>query len=912
MTIKFSVFTSESPARLTKTYRRNGNGAGLEKEPGGAMLAGFVRSVSCADLGAVLDELEKLGTNQAVSWGVCEHERARVVTKSELPKIKSYTDKSGQIPVIARDSEHFSWPSGAAVFFADNDPAAGAPTISPDELHSIMCGLFPGFVSAPMAIRHTSSSWLYNEETGEELRGAGGLRVLIPILDGTDIVRSADVLIKRCWLAGLGRIDISKSGALLPRTIFDGSIYQKNRLDFVSGAFCVSPVCQRRPAPTVYNLLAAFVDSRKVFAPLSLAEEAEYEKLLAEAKLVAKDRARAQQEIWVAERVALEISKLPEDTAPVRRDAIAKKLTERFRQAISQQILLGDFPLVTENGEPVTVGEILDDPDKWHGTKFHDPIEPDYPDTDVARVNLRAAGKPYIWSFAHGGRRFNLVRARKTIEVVPGERVAIVRKVAELARIAGNLYERGKDLVKVDPSGEINIFGLEKVLFYLDGLARWEKYDGRSDKMKAIDVPKAYATGLMSDDDRGLPRLEGVSIAPFFDLPSGRLVEKDGYDEKTEILLLLKEEFPEIPSKPNTKQAEDALKKIWEPFAKFPFCGPVDRAVHLANIFSTVQRLALPTAPATLYCAPSPASGKTLLALSVSELSNTKAFMLPTISGLDSEDEIRKSLTAFSRVGSQYLILDNLSGVVKSDVLSSFLSGDDAFCGRVLGVSEIVKVSTRTSLVLTGNNVTLGGVDINRRVLTCRIDPGTDAPWKRRFSIEPRLYCREKRSEIISACLTLIRFAVQNYPAPRDRTGSFEVWSDTIRRTVCATGLLDTEGVTFVDPIGAIDKSYSHDPETQKLDAFLQSVFAAKKQDRWNVPEILALARAEIPPAALWDSCYELAGDRGRDTLNPRIMGRWLERNQDVVVSGDSGRLKITRENRASGKQNWSISAVLP
>lgn len=70
-------------------------------------------------------------------------------------------------------------------------------------------------------------------KVGELPKSGCGFHLYIPINNATDIPRISDILFKMLWLAGYGHFDISKSGALLTRTIIDSAIYSLERLDFV-------------------------------------------------------------------------------------------------------------------------------------------------------------------------------------------------------------------------------------------------------------------------------------------------------------------------------------------------------------------------------------------------------------------------------------------------------------------------------------------------------------------------------------------------------------------------------------------------------------------------------------------------------------------------------------------------------
>jgi hypothetical protein len=165
-------------------------------------------------------------------------------------------------------------------------------------------------------------------------------------------------------------------------------MWQPERLDFAGGAACGPGIEQRRPAPILINGDAGLLDSRTL-ADLSPEERQQLEGIKAKAKAEKKPEVEVAQESWIKQR----LSEKPETDAA--------KWRSILDSAISHQRLMGDFVLHSTRYGKVTVGTVLDNPDKWHRERFADPLEPEYRDDKrVAIINLRSAGKPYIWLMA--------------------------------------------------------------------------------------------------------------------------------------------------------------------------------------------------------------------------------------------------------------------------------------------------------------------------------------------------------------------------------------------------------------------------------------------------------------------------------------------------------------------------------
>jgi len=892
MTFKISRFTSHRPARLSKAFSlKDGE---LQKSPGGNMSRGEVRTLRFETMDVFADILKGLEPCNALAYGICQHEHAAIV-----PKDKAAQAKHEHLPVTARTRENFSWPVGPGLFMLDYDPEKGTDPMTPEQLLAVIYEVAPGLEHAPHVLRPSASSFIYNAETGECLKGQGGLRVWFLVADAQDIPRAGAVLFKRLWLAGHGRIDVSRAGSMLVRALVDDAVWQPERLDFCGGAACEPPLVQRLPDPEVYNAEAAPLDTRAALPNLTEDEQKRFIKLAQDAKREKRPEADEQQELWIQERIngALEGQELEAGE----REQAVEQLRETLSQAVKKRILLGDFELLPDKGDPVTVAEVLDNPERWHNRRFRDPLEPEYGnDSRIAWLNLRAAGKPYLFSHAHGGQRFQLHRARHTIQVPAGERVQIVGKALELMRLDGGVFDRGGELVRLDETGSVHPLGLDGLRFHLDALARWQKFDKRSQDWTPCDAPEPVAKGIMAT--RGnwkLPVLRAVATAPFMDPSTGRVVDTDGHDAETGIVLHCNtlNRWPGVPLKPSAEQVKTALATIWKPFQDFPFIDDVARGVWLAAVLTAPVRAALPTAPGFLFGAPTAGSGKTLLATCMAVLAGVESPPVMTMTA--DEQENRKRLFSTGRTGAPAIVMDNLTGAFGSDALCAWLTSG-AFTDRVLGQSEVVQIPTRTLMLLTGNNVMLKG-DLCRRVLTCEIDPQTERPWSRAYSVDPAAHCRAHRLEMVAAALAILRAAYGQKTQMQGRTASFEVWSDTVRRAVVWTkeqGFMDV-----ADPMRSVEANYEADPESAKLEALLGAWHQAFGEYRVTVPEIIQRAERDRE-SDLYAAVEEVAGQGS--IINPRILGHWLRRMKNRIVGG----LQVEGCGKRARRAVWRVRKV--
>ena len=119
----------------------------------------------------------------------------------------------------------------------DGDSPPGKPPLSKDEWLTCLYEACPDLAKVARLWRASTTSYIY-DKSGNELRGLTGQRLYVGVVDGADIPRAGEVLFKRLWLKGHGRIEISKSGAFLKRAPVDAAVFSPERLDFVAGAVC--------------------------------------------------------------------------------------------------------------------------------------------------------------------------------------------------------------------------------------------------------------------------------------------------------------------------------------------------------------------------------------------------------------------------------------------------------------------------------------------------------------------------------------------------------------------------------------------------------------------------------------------------------------------------------------------------
>jgi hypothetical protein len=887
MTSNITLITSNKPPILTKQFKLSDKGE-LVKIPAGNVFQGTAERLNISDLDALATLITGLKSNQALTYGTPGHEKARIVIDKNLAAEKAKSN--GGLPVIARDRGHFSYPEGIGCLMLDIDPAPGTPDRTAEEIRQMLISICPEMATAPMLLKPSVSSCLYKGK--EKITGCTGWRVWILISDARDISRAGNALFQRSWLTGLGYIKISESGGMLTRGALDACVYQPERLDFAAPAVCEPPLEQHRPEPILYNKDVVPFDTRLI-KNLSPAEISTFEKLIATAKQEASADAKAQRDRWIEKRINEKLSEHPEATEEQK-----QHIRDTYTQAAARYILHANFEIQLIDGDTVTVEQLLDNKEKYHLKYCKDPLEPGG-ENSRARLHLLNAGKAYIWSFYQGA-RFVLSRTRNEFQIMAGERVRLVEELLNTATLDACLYMRGGEVITINDSGNILPLNADSLGFYLDGLVKFFKHDTRAKKMRPTDCPKEYVSGFacLARQRAALPELKGVINHPILDPETGRVIACDGFDRGTGLLIRLDgTEWPSIPEKSTKDLCFKASQEIFRPFMKMPFAEGVDLGVLISTILTAIIRPLLPTAPGTLFTAPAAGTGKTLSALSISALAGvTYPSVFPFDEGSGNDSEMRKRLLSIFRKGIRVCLFDNVTGTFESSSFCAALTSP-IYEDRLLSANITISAPTNTLFLITGNNIRLKG-DACRRVLSCRLDARHETPWKRVFDFDPVENVIQHRAELVTNALTLLKGAMQSGYSLPDSTGSFKQWNDTARKTVC--WMRDEGFLQCDDPIKSIDEAFENDPETAKLRAFL-AAWTDALIGVASVADVVNLARDGCHQE-LFDACFEIAGE-GRDIINTRRLGRWIERQRGRIIDG----LHFEIASRASGQIQWTV-----
>lgn len=903
--IKYTLITAVKPAIISKSFTLE-DGKLCKMGGGGALIEGIATKKE-ESLAEFLNTLKSLGSNNALCFGQpgTAGEKARIVVKDQVAKT------SDQWPVIARTEADFEWADGPGMFLGDIDLE-----LSQDELRELICAVCPVLRDVPHIMTASASTYIYSNVDEGELKGAGGQRLYIPVASARQIPLIGETLSQLLWLNGYGRIEISKAGTCLKRTVLDTSVWQPSRFDFAGGAWCGPGLDQRRPEPVLFNENGPFLslDMLPAMMPEDLAK---IKQLQTDALKAAQPAAEKQRHEWLEERMADWEQKQTGLGTPVT-DAAKRQHRDTLYRATKNYRLLGDFELVSEDYGVIAVSEVLDSPEKYHGKPFGDPLEPDYNgNLGVAKAFLQDGSRPIIRSFAHGGRTFTLHRALTTIQISTGNMSAIIDEVLEHLRLGGDLFNRGGVMSCV---GDNEILPVEAatLLYLLGGLLRFEKYSQKERLWVPADCPVQYArciTKLRAKWE--LPELKGLLRAPTI-TPAGKVIDKEGFDAQTGLYL----DFPEsakwkgIPDSPTDEDVKRAVKRLWHPFKEFPFIEDADRGSYLAGLLTAVTRPTYPTAPGLVIDATAPGTGKSYLSFCLQLMTGGRIEAMAPV--YDDEAEMRKRLTTVAMSGATTLLVDNIDRPFESGALCSFLTSE-SWSDRILGSNAKGCFPNNVFLLLTGNNVTIKG-DLSRRLLWSRLDAEMEHPEEREFDINPLTYVKEHLLDLRQAALTVLRAACIRPDKPkRSALGSFEAWNAFVRDAVMWVG--EQGWLDIDDPVVTMTKGSDENPQRQQQGAFLRAWYNEFQDSERTVKQLIQYIDLNLTDDDPFVEAVQSIEDI-RGQLTVKSLGYWIRSSKlkgriiDGLVlrgkAGTYGQKYWVEPKKGRGKHDVEFSSTIP
>jgi hypothetical protein len=364
---------------------------------------------------------------------------------------------------------------------------------------------------------------------------------------------------------------------------------------------------------------------------------------------------------------------------------------------------------------------------------------------------------------------------------------AIFRNTPHVFRQGGHVAY----LVRREPAIEIEQMGQDELFGLLARVANWYRATDEGD-IEVIPMKEA-ARDMLAYVDPGLPPLEAVIRTPVFGC-DGSLIVEPGYHQKDRVWLdhdstLQLARLSTAPTQQEIRAASDLLRN--EVLVDFQFSDPSDRAHAVAAmLLPFLRRMIEGPTPLHLIEAPSVGSGKGLLANVVAIIATGAGCECRTLP--EDDDEIRKMITAELLKARPIVLLDNANDrkTLHSPSLASALT-TVRWTDRLLGVSKMASLANQALWMMTANNPHLD-LELTRRCVRIRIDPGLDRPWLRTEFRHPDLvrFVKVNRSALVHAMLTLVLgWIAAGRPVGQKLLGSFEGWSERVGGVLAVAGI---------------------------------------------------------------------------------------------------------------------------
>ena len=271
------------------------------------------------------------------------------------------------------------------------------------------------------------------------------------------------------------------------------------------------------------------------------------------------------------------------------------------------------------------------------------------------------------------------------------------RKLAASFAANGRLFSRGGKAVKVvEISGRpvVQILNHIAVIDEAHQICRpvIKKWQRGGIVIEPVTLPLAIAK-LFAEipSEWGFRPLKGMCLGPILGA-NGEIRMEAGHDEATGLWCASSAAIA-VPESPSLADAKDALARLREPFAMFPFADRRtertnedrvdlarppgrDESAYLVAVLTALCRPMLPLAPAILIRAPAlsgAGTGKGLLARAAAVIAN--GFSPPAVSHGADRAELDKRLAASLVEAEPFFLLDNVNGaILRSELLAQLIT----------------------------------------------------------------------------------------------------------------------------------------------------------------------------------------------------------------------------------------------
>jgi hypothetical protein len=377
--------------------------------------------------------------------------------------------------------------------------------------------------------------------------------------------------------------------------------------------------------------------------------------------------------------------------------------------------------------------------------------------------------------------------------------------------------------------------------------------------------------------------------------PDGSVCGNAGYDPGTRLFATFDARKFSVKNNPSKTDAEAAINLLSGLLEECQFADEHDRSAAIAGMLTAAIRPSLTTAPWFHIAAPVLGSGKSFMTDIIAAFASPQPATAQAFP--QNEEEARKMLLAALLEGPPVIRFDNLTtDLLPFKTLCSAVT-DEFITDRVLGVSKVATVSTRTLLLSSGNNVGAVG-DMTRRVLPIRLAPTVEIPAAIKYRRNPLAEVRADRGRYVSAALTIVRAWILSGEKIEGRQlNSFDQWTAWVRKPLLWLGQ--------PDPVAALFRSMETDPEREGIARLYHAWWLVFQDVPIQTRRLVQAAEESCADPDLLEALRDIAEERG--IINRRRLGKWLARHVDRIVDG----MTLRSVGEMGKTQNWQIKIAV-
>ncbi len=364
--------------------------------------------------------------------------------------------------------------------------------------------------------------------------------------------------------------------------------------------------------------------------------------------------------------------------------------------------------------------------------------------------------------------------------------------------------------------------------------------------------------------------------------PNGSINTTQGYHSDTHVFFSGEVEC-HIPERPTQQDARNAVATLMDVVCDFPFAEEGHKSAWLAGLLSPLSRFAHDgNIPMVVVQANGPRVGKTSLVKIISYILSGDE--CPVVTHTKNEDETRKRILSYLRIGRSMVLVDNVVGEYGGASINAMATSRQ-WEDRVLGASKVLQVQNDTTWFITGNNILLAP-DTSERCLNIRLRCLDEKPHLRTGFKHGDLWSvvRERRAELLGAALTILKgYILAGMPDQKlPKWGSFEQWSKLVRGAIVWAGMVDPaitrQELEIESDVGRYAANGLIEGWSQ-----LQSMLDAK--DGLTTREAYDVLNKGLSVPILRDALEEIAGGVGK-LPNAHTIGRHLREIKDRNFGG--------------------------